>query len=50
MNRYEFDIKQIEKLLVENAQRKNRLREKNSRKLLILLIFFICVFFTLYQN
>lgn len=50
MNRYQFDVRRIEKLLLENEQRKNNLHQKNSNKLLAFLIIIIFIFFTFYQN
>lgn len=44
MNRYQFDVRRIEKLLLENEQRKNNLRQKNSNKLVAFLIIIIFIY------
>lgn len=49
MEQYRIDIRHIEKLIAENAQRKDRLRRKNSRRLLLFTIVFLCIFFAFYQ-
>lgn len=49
MSRYQFNIRQIEKLIAENAERKSELRGKNSNNLLVLMLVFWVLFLAFYQ-
>jgi len=49
MSRYHLNIRQIEKLIAENAERKSKLRGKNSNKLLLLMLIFWFLFLAFYQ-
>lgn len=50
MELYPIDIKRIERLIKENEKRKQKLRKRNSRKLMYGMLIFLFLFLLLYQN